>query len=355
MNATGLYHHTFLVLTVLLMSALALLTPAWTRRDVFFGVTVSKEFLETAAARALLRGYRLRVLAISVLALAVAVAGLLLQQAWLGTAGVALAVSALFFGYAWAHLGTREHRAEGLPRRTVTLAPGPELPRISPLLQLLPFVLLAAAGGVLALQWEALPQSFPVHWNLQGEADRFASRSVASVFGPLFSGIFTCALIGALAHFTLTRTKRVASTPELAESDARQRSTVHFGLVGIGLWMALLFSTLALLPLLPGGAFIPRYLGTASILFAVVVLIWIVRLARIRSRIHQAGNGDATSDRYWKFGFIYVNPEDPALLVEKRFGIGYTANFANRLTWLLFAALVLPQLILALTLAALQR
>jgi uncharacterized membrane protein len=35
-----------------------------------------------------------------------------------------------------------------------------------------------------------------------------------------------------------------------------------------------------------------------------------------------------------------VNPEDPALLVEKRFGFGWTLNFANPMSWVLLAAIV---------------
>ena len=32
-------------------------------------------------------------------------------------------------------------------------------------------------------------------------------------------------------------------------------------------------------------------------------------------------------------GIFYSNSEDPALLVPKRFGIGYTLNFGNRWSW----------------------
>lgn len=35
-------------------------------------------------------------------------------------------------------------------------------------------------------------------------------------------------------------------------------------------------------------------------------------------------------DRHWKLGVFHVNPEDPAVLVEKRSGVGYTLNFGNR-------------------------
>jgi uncharacterized membrane protein len=38
-------------------------------------------------------------------------------------------------------------------------------------------------------------------------------------------------------------------------------------------------------------------------------------------------------DRHWKLGQFYYNPNDPAIWVEKRFGIGWTVNFAHPLGW----------------------
>src|SRR3984893_15944922 len=42
----------------------------------------------------------------------------------------------------------------------------------------------------------------------------------------------------------------------------------------------------------------------------------------------------------WK-GSFYSNPNDPALLVPKRFGIGYTLNFGNPWSWAVLAFLLL--------------
>jgi uncharacterized membrane protein len=34
-------------------------------------------------------------------------------------------------------------------------------------------------------------------------------------------------------------------------------------------------------------------------------------------------------DSHWKAGLFYVNPDDPAILVPKRLGIGWTLNFGR--------------------------
>jgi uncharacterized membrane protein len=45
--------------------------------------------------------------------------------------------------------------------------------------------------------------------------------------------------------------------------------------------------------------------------------------------------GDRTPDRYWKLGILYFNRDDPAVLVEKRFGLGYSLNFARPIAWMI--------------------
>jgi uncharacterized membrane protein len=55
-------------------------------------------------------------------------------------------------------------------------------------------------------------------------------------------------------------------------------------------------------------------------------------------------------DEGWKAVF-YSNPDDPALFVPKRYGIGYTLNFANPWSWavvvLIFAMVAVPLILSA--------
>ena len=56
------------------------------------------------------------------------------------------------------------------------------------------------------------------------------------------------------------------------------------------------------------------------------------------------------SDSYWKAGMFYYNPDDPAIFVSKRVGIGYTMNFANKMSWLVMLGILLIALLPALLL-----
>jgi uncharacterized membrane protein len=51
----------------------------------------------------------------------------------------------------------------------------------------------------------------------------------------------------------------------------------------------------------------------------------------------QTQGDNRTPDRCWKAGIFYVNPDDSALFVPKRFGIGYTLDFGNPWSWAVLA------------------
>ena len=51
--------------------------------------------------------------------------------------------------------------------------------------------------------------------------------------------------------------------------------------------------------------------------------------------------GDRTPDAAWKLGLLYYNPDDPALIVEKHFGIGWTLNFGRPAVWLILLGILL--------------
>jgi uncharacterized membrane protein len=49
----------------------------------------------------------------------------------------------------------------------------------------------------------------------------------------------------------------------------------------------------------------------------------------------------ASPEDRWIAGIFYGNPQDPALWVEKRFGIGWTLNFARPASWFMLDRILL--------------
>lgn len=81
----------------------------------------------------------------------------------------------------------------------------------------------------------------------------------------------------------------------------------------------------------------------------VVVLVAVsVRMGQLGHRIpvgaaKEPGEGPshADDDAHWKGGIIYVNRDDPAIFVPKRFGVGGTVNLAHPVTWVGIAGFII--------------
>jgi uncharacterized membrane protein len=56
---------------------------------------------------------------------------------------------------------------------------------------------------------------------------------------------------------------------------------------------------------------------------------------------------DYDEDSYWKGGLFYFNRNDPSIFVEKRFGVGWSLNFANPLGYIIFIVPLVVVLVLS--------
>ena len=83
------------------------------------------------------------------------------------------------------------------------------------------------------------------------------------------------------------------------------------------------------------------------LLAIILVLLWHPQRPRTktsitadRQRSYEVYRDD---DRYWYGNIFYNNPDDPAIFVPKRFGLGWTVNFGNpRGRLVLIGLLLLP-------------
>jgi uncharacterized membrane protein len=336
-----------LLVVIALVGLLFLLMPGLTRPDVFFAVTVEPAFRATAEGRRATSTYRVvslasSALALLVLALAVhnhahepwAVLALLPQL--LGTMAGFLVARQLVRPHAAPPATTRE--ALVAPRRVMLLGGWP--------LQAVPFIVLAAVSALVALSWGDLPSRMPVHWSLTGQADRWMDRTPAAVFAPLASAGLMCGLMLIVA-IGLLHSRRVRVTGEAAPGEASFRRLVTVVLLVAEMLIALAASHPLLLALFPSSAAgrVLRVTTIGGVAVAVVLLVLLVRLGQGGSRrmpLSEAARpvGDRTPDSKWIWGMLYFNADDPALFVEKRFGIGYTLNFGRPSAWALIGLLV---------------
>jgi uncharacterized membrane protein len=70
-----------------------------------------------------------------------------------------------------------------------------------------------------------------------------------------------------------------------------------------------------------------------TLIAIVLVVFWHPQRSRTKTSIPADRLPTSTvfrdDDRYWSGGVFYNNPDDPAMFVPKRFGLGWTLNFGH--------------------------
>ena len=315
-----------LILHLVFVAAIFLFVPLLTRRGIFFSATVDPEFPRGADGRRLLRSFRLQVALWAIIAIGLMVV-LPHEFALSALAPTLLLVTGCGVSY-W--LKFREvHARYGQRRpeiRQAELSAEPSHERFHAGLWIPPFAALALTAVYLQLHWNLLPERFPVHWGADGQPDRWSSREPLTVFAPI--------LIGAAMNLFMLGLAWLFS--QMARNTIMRRITVR--LLEVLLYpLTLTFIIVALLPL---GLVVPIWLIPAIMLTCVAgLIIWSYRQI-VAPAIADAAP-DPQSDSYWKAGMFYYNPNDPAIFVAKRVGIGYTVNFANKMCWLVLTGILL--------------
>jgi uncharacterized membrane protein len=351
------------------IGVLLYLLPRLARPDLYFAVTVPLGFRDNAEGSRILRRYRLAVVVHSLVALALLLIGLQSRGAsGLLPVGILWQIIGSFIAF---YRGRRQVMPYAVAPETIREADLTPRRRRLPggwILQLGPFAILAADALWLHFHWEQIPERFPVHWDLDGTPNGWATRSLSGVYGPLALGAFVCAVVAVLAWGTLRWTRRVEVSGGPGKSEVRFQRTIVSILLATEYFLALIFGWTGWLALHSqqekAG---PTPILIATVVFVVLIIVVMIHTGQGGSRLPEFSSfspgrpgarplGDRTPDRCWKAGVFYFNPDDPAIMVEKRFGIGYTLNFGQPLSWVIVAALtILPVLIIVLTRAHLPR
>ena len=323
---------------LLLISALFSIIPGLTRPDLFFAVTVPLQFRQTADAKRILRRFRIIVWSSMLAAIAVELAT--------GLALVALLiVAAGFFGaLVSSHGRALAYAAAPSSILEVNLAaPREGLPG-GPIVALLPVASLIALGVWAELNFDRLPPRFPLHWGFEGP-DQWVATTPSTLFGFLASLALLCLFLAGSAWGVLNLSRRVSTTGARAASERNFRRRIVQLMIVIEFFVA----CPAWFALFQPSAMIMNIWGSALAVVILGFVFSLIRLGQGGSRAALAtgtAQGDHTPDACWKWGVFYFNPADPSILIEKRFGIGYTLNLGNRWSWAALAVLILVPLAL---------
>ena len=337
---------------ILFLAVVFYMAPDLSRPDLLFAVTVGPEFPKGAHGLAIRRAYRRRVWMHAAIGAVLAGIGLRTESAPLSLGGLLWPMVGACAAFAGARRATLPYAVSPTTIREAAVVPRPRPPQLGLLVQLGPFVILAAAAAFLARHFDEIPARFPIHWDLGGRPNGWSERTVHGVFLPLLVAALVCGGLIVLGRLIVARARRVHATGPGAEREERLRRLTGAILTGSAFVIALSSSWAALSPFVgpEQGPGMSAVVALTPLLLLGIVGFALVRMVRGRAADQPAAGGppigDRTPDECWKWGLIYVNRHDPAWLIEKRWGIGYTLNFGSPWAWLTIALFVLAPVLL---------
>ncbi len=324
---------------VVLFGVFMCVGPLVTRPSLQFGVRVPPGYAKASVIRQARRAYQWRSVLIAVGALGALVALGGHAARWPSRLIVVIEVAADLGCFWWAHQQIAKVKStEGwfVGRRQMVVADTSwrSEPEAFPARWLLPALAVIVATVIVGVvRYPHLP-TYLIRGNHREQTS--PASAFAVVLGQLYvTGLWTGLLV------LVYRSRPDLDTADPAASLYRYRKALRaFGRAGLIL-LACVDASVLLFALdlwqvlhLSGGANVLMVLPVVAGL--VGFLVTAVGAGRARARtIAVAQATERDDDRYWKGGIVYLNLDDPALLVGARVAFGWTVNLGNPIAWLL--------------------
>lgn len=215
-----------------------------------------------------------------------------------------------------------------------------------------PMIITLALIAFTYMNYETIPAVFATHWNGAGEVEGWTDKSWLSVVSmPL---ILLAIQISFFIMNQGMKSAKIQLSVQAKEAsihrELAQRKYGSWYLAAINFSMTILFVVLHYTTVILHDQTVP-YFFPLFLIFNVVtlggLLVFIWKLSKSNERFDEVHTNEtaATDDQYWKWGVFYCNKNDPSLLVPKKFGIGWTVNFANKWCYILIGITLLPILL----------
>lgn len=210
-----------------------------------------------------------------------------------------------------------------------------------------PIVLITLALG-LAL-YPSTPDLVPTHIDFAGNVNQWTPKGPALIAFPLLVEVFMAACF-IFSHWMTIRSKKDVDPARPAIS------AYAYGAFARAECILLLVSGSVLTAVL-GIVMILMMTETLSMLVTMVLIIVATLVfvgamiafsvvygqsgSRLVKRLEENGGIIADNDEHWKAGIFYWNKGDASLILPKRFGVGWTMNWARPAAWVIVGGFTL--------------
>ena len=329
-------------------------TPSLASPGTPLGVRVPKAYLSDPAVTSALAGFKVRTWTCGI------AATVLSLFAWKLPLLAAVPSLVVALGGMWAYLSQRRriiaakkaggwfdevettiaarvsHKSIGTPN--FDGFPTPTFPWVTMLSSLL---CIAVGVIIVASHWSDIPAPVPVHWNSSMEADNWSEKNIGSVFFTSFTALGMLFLFAVICSF-IAHSEVSPRSERSIKARLRNEANLAFTNTGMGVLTLLVCAGMTFLQVTGPVPQFQRFTGAAVITMLVLTVGGSIGLVafllykqsqlseQLRGiRFPDEDNESPDNDHLYKWGVMYYNPDDPAVLVDKRFGTGMSFNYAR--------------------------
>lgn len=219
----------------------------------------------------------------------------------------------------------------------------------SPLWFLLFVVIIAATVLIGFYLYDIMPDKVPMQYDFEGNVTKTVDKSYKLLLlAPLSQAFITILMV--FVYWIIKKSKQQIDPDNpknsvIRDSIFRQRWCKFTIIGGIVLLLLFGFMQLTFLGIIENAILITITPVAVAAIIVVYAIILSFKTGQGGSRIplgktKEGKEINKNDDKYWKLGSIYYNPDDPAIFVQKRFGVGWTNNFAHPISWVMIGGLV---------------
>lgn len=334
--------------------------PYWTRKTESFGVSIPEDVYHDPKIKLLRKSYTYRIIIVNIvhmLALVLLFLMMNLNEQTLViyyTVSIFIYILVSFLIYLTFHKQMKQLKQdegwfqERKQQTFIHMKFRNQKLTVSHYLFILPFVISLITISWTLVNYELFPNKIPMNYSLTGEVTNWAEKSYRTVlFLPITQIVLTIIFIA--VNIVISQAKQQVSPTNPEESLLRnvifrRRWSLFLFWMNIALTLMFTIAQMSLVYRIPSSLLMVVFVAT---ILGIIVgsLILSLTTGQGGSRIKLSSSTrqdviDRDDDEHWKLGQFYFNKDDPTLFIEKRFGIGWTINFARPLAWVCILSVI---------------
>ena len=213
-----------------------------------------------------------------------------------------------------------------------------------------PIVLITLALG-LAL-YPSTPDLVPAHIDFAGNVNQWTPKGPALIAFPLLVEVFMAACF-IFSHWMTIRSKKDVDPARPAISAYAYGAFARAECILLLVGGSVLTAVLGIVMILMMTEFLSMLVTMVLIIVATLVFVGATIAfsivygqsgSRLVKRLEENGDIIADNDEHWKAGIFYWNKDDASLILPKRFGVGWTMNWARPAAWAIVGGLTLASI-----------